>query len=349
MAEYNLDIPDFLQRSTTWPVIDVRSPAEYARGHIPGASNLPLFTNEERSMVGTLYLQKGSTEAIMKGLELVGPKLKEFALEAIHIAPGGEILIYCWRGGMRSNSMAWLLNLAGIRSHTLDGGYKSYRRFIHDYFTRPFNLVVIGGMTGSGKTEVLEEIKKAGMEIIHLEQLACHKGSVFGHLGMPDQPANEQFENEIFTRLYALDSWEPVFVEDESLSIGRVFIPKPFFSQMSSAPFINLSVPLHNRIMRLVSSYTDGDRNILEEGVKRIEKRLGTENTSLVTGLIREGNMEKAVEIVLRYYDKVYQRSMGLHQRKEILEITINNEKPDEIARRIIAEIRKKEKGKSKK
>ena len=125
--------------------------------------------------------------------------MKDFAALARDIAPGGEALLHCWRGGMRSNSMAWLLNTVGIKTSTLEGGYKSYRRFAQAFFTKPLNLIVIGGMTGSGKTEVLEALEKKGIQVIHLERLARHKGSVFGGIGMPVQPTTEQFENDLFT------------------------------------------------------------------------------------------------------------------------------------------------------
>ena len=217
MIEYKLNITDFLDKSRTMPVIDVRSPAEFDHGHISGAINMPVFSNEERSIIGSLYVQQGSSEAIMKGLDLVGPKMKDFAASARDIAPGGEALLHCWRGGMRSNSMAWLLNTVGIKTSTLEGGYKSYRRFAQAFFTKPLNLIVIGGMTGSGKTEVLEALEKKGIQVIHLERLARHKGSVFGGIGMPVQPTTEQFENDLFTLLMQLDSQEPVFIEDESL------------------------------------------------------------------------------------------------------------------------------------
>jgi len=199
MSENKTDMADFMEKGRTWPVVDVRTPAEFQRGHMPGAVNLPLFTNEERTDVGTLYLQKGSNEAILKGLEVTGPKLKHYTLQAYNLAPDGNILLYCWRGGMRSNSMSWLLNAAGMNSFTLEGGYKTYRRFVHAFFEKPFNLVVIGGMTGSGKTAVLEEIERAGHQVVHLERLASHKGSVFGHLGMPKQHTTAQIENKMFT------------------------------------------------------------------------------------------------------------------------------------------------------
>jgi tRNA 2-selenouridine synthase len=336
MAEYKLNITEFLAKSNDIPVIDVRSPAEFDHGHIPGAVNLPLFTNEERSIVGTLYLQKGSSDAMMKGLEMIGPKMKEFAARATGIAPGGESLLHCWRGGMRSNSMAWLLNTVGIKTHTLEGGYKSYRRFALAFFTRPVNLVVIGGMTGSGKTEVLEALESRGIQVILLEQLARHKGSVFGNIGMPSQSTTEQFENDLFTCLMQLNPDEPVYIEDESLAIGRVFIPVPFYEQMSSSRFLSLVVPLNRRIQRLVEAYTGGDKESLIEGVERIEKRLGLENAANAINCIKKGDMQNAVEIVLRYYDKIYARSMGLHKRKESLEIRVNNENSDEIANKII-------------
>ena len=340
MTDCKLEIGRFLEKGQNCPILDVRSPAEYDRGHIPGALSLPLFSNEERSIVGTLYLQKGSKEAMMKGLELVGPKMKEFVRQATELTPEGEIAIYCWRGGMRSNSMAWLFNTAGMKSHTLEGGYKAWRRHIHDFFAQHVpNLVVVGGMTGTGKTEILEEIEKRGGQIIHLERLASHKGSVFGHLGMPPQPSTEQFENELYSCLSVLKTGEPVFVEDESLAIGQVFIPRPFYSQMSSARFVNVVVPFKERVKRLVESYTGGETTSLIDSISRIERRLGSENASLAKKLIMEAHMEKAVEIVLEYYDKVYARSMGMHTRAGVDTIFVMDENPNQIANRILEKI----------
>jgi tRNA 2-selenouridine synthase len=337
VTDYSIDISRFLEKSRSCPVLDVRSPAEYDRGHIPGALSLPLFNNEERSVVGTLYLQKGSKEAMMKGLELVGPKMKEFVSQASDLTTDGELLLYCWRGGMRSNSMAWLFNTSGMKSHTLEGGYKSWRKHIHDFFGKPLpKLLVIGGMTGTGKTEILEEIEKRGGQVIHLEQLARHKGSVFGHIGMPQQPSTEQFENELYTHLSELMTGEPVFIEDESLAIGQVFIPKPFFARMSSSKFINVLVPFDDRVKRLVESYTGGEPEFLVNAVKRIERRLGSENAELVRKYIRERHMERAVEIVLGYYDKVYARSMEMHKRAEVVNILVKDENPKEIAGKIL-------------
>lgn len=336
MSEGQLNIEDFLFRSRECPVIDVRSPGEFEHGHIPGAINLPLFSNEERSAVGTLYVNRGSKDAMMKGLEIVGPKMKEYAEFALRIAPRREALMHCWRGGMRSNSMAWLFNTTGVKTHTLTGGYKSYRTYVRNYLSTPLKLVVIGGMTGSGKTDVLEYLESQGEQIVHLERLARHKGSVFGGVGMPLQPTTEQFENDLFARIVELNPLKPVYVENESILIGRVFIPRPFFEQMSVAPLVNLCVPFNRRVLQLVNTYTQGDRQLLVEGVKRIERRLGMENTARAIELIENGNMTAAVEIVLKYYDRMYARTKKIQNRK-VMEMKIEQESVREIAERVIS------------
>jgi tRNA 2-selenouridine synthase len=342
MTECKIDITGFLNKISSVPIIDVRSPAEFTRGHISGAVNLPLFTNEERSIVGRLYLRQGSNEAMMKGLELIGPKIKHFAEEGLKLAIGGEVILHCWRGGMRSNSMAWLFNTVGIKANTLTGGYKAYRHAAHEYFSRPFNLVVIGGMTGSGKTDVLEELEKTGCQIIHLERLASHKGSVFGSIGMTTQPTTEQFENYLFSELWKLNQDKAVFVEDESLAIGRIFIPRSFYSQMSSGYLVHLIVPVQQRIKRLVEEYTHGELELLIDGVKRLEKRLGSENATLIINYIQKGELNKSVEIILRYYDKIYNRSMGMHNRRDHIEVPVGKENSKILAKRILSLITNK-------
>lgn len=321
MSVNSMGISEFLEKSDAIPVIDVRSPAEFERGHVPGSCNMPLFSNEERSVVGTLYLQKGSSEAMMKGLEFIGPKMRAFAEQASTLAPGGEVLLYCWRGGMRSNSMAWLLNMVGIKAQTLEGGYKAFRRNAQDTFTRPLNFIVIGGLTGSGKTEVLEMLASMGNQVIHLEQLACHKGSVFGGVGMPPQPTTEQFENELFDKIRRLDPREVIYIEDESLAIGNVFIPRPFFDQMSTSPLFRLMVPMEMRVGRLVNDYACTEREWLVDGVRRIARRMGLEHAGQVINCIRSGEMTKAVAKVLPYYDKLYARSMNRYAGRAIVEI----------------------------
>jgi len=340
MTDLALDIRDFLQRVDTLPVLDVRTPAEYEHAHIPGAVNMPLFSNEERSVIGTLYLKKGPSQALLKGLEFIRPKMKELADTGHHIAPGGEAMMHCWRGGMRSNSMAWLMNTVGIKTYTLVGGYRSYRRFEAEYFSRPVNLIVLGGMTGSGKTAVLKELNFRGNQIIDLEDLASHKGSVFGGIGMPDQPSTEQFENYLFFRIMHIDTGQPVFIEDESLAIGKVFIPRSFYDQMSTAESIHLMVPFERRVENLVHEYSGGGSIDLATGVMRIERRLGRENAVKAVDLINRGDMTAATVLILKYYDKIYARSMNRHKRKTIQTIRVNHESPGEIAEIIISNLK---------
>ncbi len=336
MNELAVDIVKFIEMATRLPVIDVRTPAEFEHAHIPGAVNMPLFTNEERSVIGTLYLKKGSDEALSRGLDMIRPKMKDFADAGYRIAGDGEALMHCWRGGMRSRSMAWLMNTVGIKTYTLIGGYKQFRRYTAEVFAKPLNIVVIGGSTGSGKTYVLHELKLLGKQVIDLEGLASHKGSVFGSVGMPVQGSNEQFENNLFAEIIKLNPDLPVFIEDESLSIGNVFVPRPFYSQMSDARFIHLKVSFENRLLRLIDEYTAGSEDLLIAGVKRLEKRLGLEQAAKAELMIRNGDIKSAAALVLNYYDKVYARSMTMHKRHSTYDLEVTNETPEEIARRII-------------
>lgn len=212
MAIEKVHIDQFLELSKQFPVLDVRSPGEYTHAHIPGAFNLPLFSDEERKIVGTAYKKQNRETAIKIGLDFFGPRMRsivEFTESLIcnfssaagktntsSDKPGSRIvLIHCWRGGMRSAAIAWLLDLYGFKVYTLIGGYKKYRHWVVETFSLPFFFTILGGYTGSGKTYVLDELAKKGITVINLEKLANHKGSAFGNIGMPEQPTQEMFEN----------------------------------------------------------------------------------------------------------------------------------------------------------
>jgi tRNA 2-selenouridine synthase len=300
-------IEDFLTERERTPIVDVRSPSEFNKGHIQGAFNIPLFSDEERAIVGTKYVQESRYSSVMAGLDMVGPKLSGFVETASKIAPNGKVLVYCWRGGMRSSSMSWLLNLAGINSKTLIGGYKSYRRYSKEYLSKPFKLIVLGGMTGSGKTELIHELSKHNQQIIDLEGLANHKGSAFGSIGQKPQPSTEFFENLLFENLYRLDIDKPIWVEDESKTIGSVFIPQEFFNQMLNSTVIAIERSTETRIKRLTSEYTNCNPQLLIDSVNKIAKRLGGDNVIKAIKSIEEGKFEEAVGISLYYYDKAYQ------------------------------------------
>ena len=214
-----LNISDFLQLSATIPVIDVRSPYEFRTGHIPGAYNIPLFDDKEREAVGIKYKKEGRRNAILKGLKLTGPSMNLKLEEALKLAKENKLLVHCWRGGMRSEAMAWLFSLGDIQTEVLDGGYKSYRHHVLEKLSEKRKYIVLGGLTGSGKTDILNYMKSIGHQAIDLEGIACHKGSAFGSLGQPGQPTSEHFANLLYYELEKTDSTRVVWLEDESKNI----------------------------------------------------------------------------------------------------------------------------------
>lgn len=246
---------EFMTLSKTLPIVDVRSPAEFAEGHIAGAINIPIFNDDERAIVGTIYKKKGRIPAIEKGLEIVGLKMAKFAHKAVEIASTGELLVHCWRGGMRSESMAWLFERVGIKCFTLQGGYKSYRNFMLEKVGNFPHLIVIEGHTGSGKTEILHQLKIMGEQVIDLEGLANHKGSIFGGIDQGPQPTTQQFQNDFFNVVHTFDPSKRVWVEGESQTVGKVFLPAPLWNLMNKAQCIEILVPRSERINRLVNEY----------------------------------------------------------------------------------------------
>jgi len=315
----NIDIFEFLTEREHTPVVDVRSPAEFLKGHIPGAFNIPLFSDEERAIVGTKYIQESRYDSVIAGLDFVGPKLSGFVDEVSKISPEKKILIYCWRGGMRSASMSWLFNLAGFNAKTLIGGYQSYRRYLKEFLSRPINLIILGGMTGTGKTDLLTQLSKLGQQVIDLEGLANHKGSAFGAIGQKPQPSTEFFENLLFEELIKLNPNIPIWVEDESKSIGSLYIPDEFFKQMANSSVIAIELPVDVRVKRLAKDYTNCNPELLIASVNRITKRLGSDNASRAIKKIQEGNYEEAIEITLKYYDKTYLFGLSNKKNKTIV------------------------------
>ena len=325
------------------PVLDVRAPLEFTAGHIPGASSFPLFTDEERKQVGTAYKQVSRDKAILIGLDFFGPKMSGFVKLATKLAPKKEVLLHCWRGGMRSNGVAWLLDLAGFTVNLLEHGYKDYRRFALSQFEKKYPLVVLGGMTGSGKTEILHQLQKTGESIIDLENLAHHKGSSFGVIGQLPQTSIEQFENELALVLYQRNTAERLWVEDEGISIGKVNIPKPFYDQMQAATLIKIEVPKAERIRKLAIEYCQTDKTLLNEAILRIKKRLGGLATKEALQAIETGDMEKMVELALVYYDKAYSFQLANKNPQQIITISLPTTNAAENARQILEVLQKKQ------
>lgn len=328
----SLGVEEFIDLARTQPVLDVRTPAEFAKAHIPGALNLPLFSNEERVQIGTLYKQVGRQEAILEGLDIVGSRMRRLVEEAARLVSGKHVLLHCWRGGMRSGSVAWLLDFCGYKVCTLAGGYKAFRRFVLDTFAMPRPLLVLGGKTGSGKTHILGALQKLGAQTVDLEAMAHHKGSSFGRLGQIVHPTQEQFENDLAWSLHHTTPKLPVWVEDESRRLGWVRIPDAFWNAMCNAPLVVLEVPAEQRIEMLIHDYGTFTHQELANAVERIASQLGGLDTRLALQALSQGDLSTACQIVLRYYDKTYLYSLSRRELPPVKKIETPLQTPESIA-----------------
>lgn len=336
-------IDEFLKGAGDHLLLDVRSPAEYTHARIPGAISFPLFTDEERRIVGTAYKQESREKAIKIGLDFFGPKMRGMVEEAEKLlsnrtgknphsrSPNDHcIYVYCWRGGMRSGAVSWLLGLYGFRVYTLAGGYKAFRHQVLKTFEQPFELKILGGYTGSGKTAILTELEKKGEAVIDLEKIACHKGSAFGNIKMPPQPSQEMFENILAEELWKKTSPKrdgamspstrrppaPLWLEDESQRIGNLNIPMAFWQTMRHSPLCFLEIPFEERLNYIMEEYGHCDVQRLMDATLRISKRLGGLETKNVLLHLQRGEIKDAFCILLHYYDKRYWK--GLHNRENI-------------------------------
>ncbi|MBV6653619.1 MAG: tRNA 2-selenouridine(34) synthase MnmH [Mameliella sp.] len=321
------------------PLIDVRSPAEYQEAHIPGAHNLPLFTNEERAEVGTIYKQNSPKAAFLRGLDFVGPKMRTLVEEAEQLTDSCQIQIHCWRGGQRSGSVAWLLDLSGFDVKVIKGGYKAYRTWVQSELSNiKAPLIIVGGPTGAGKTEVLSALSDLGEQVVDLENLARHKGSTFGALGESKQPTVRQFENDLWHNFQQLDFSRRIWLENESRAIGRVYIPEGFWAVMSDAPMFELKVSLSGRLDRLVRQYAAFSDQELEEAFKRIRKRLGGQHLNEALAALRAKNYHRAAEIALVYYDKAYHHhTFEKVGRNRVFPFPATEQDPKAIAKHLIS------------
>lgn len=302
--------------SRNLPIIDVRSPAEFEKGHIPGAVNIPLFSDQERAHVGTVYKMQSQEAAITLGHTYVTPKLDYFIFRSFEVAPQGSAIVHCWRGGMRSQAFGEHLASNGFHEvHIVKGGYKAFRNWVLDSFEVLRNVRVLGGYTGSGKTLILKELQHQGEQIIDLEGLARHKGSAFGGLGQDKQPTVEQFENNLSLELGKLDLERILWVEDESHNIGNVQIPRAFFEQMRSAELYFLDIPKEVRVKHLVAGYAGSGDSKLREGIQRISKRLGGLRTKEMLACLDQKDYYQVAYMALEYYDNYYLR--GFKRRLE--------------------------------
>ncbi len=327
-----LSIEELLPLTDSIPLIDVRSPAEYELAHVPGAFNIPIFDNEERRQVGIKYKIGGKESAVLLGLDFVGPKMSTFVREAKKRARNKKILVHCWRGGMRSASMAWLFETAGLEVYILKGGYKAYRKYIREQFSRPVKMVVLGGYTGSGKTDILQTLKNQGEQFLDIEAIAHHRGSAFGSLGQKEQPSNEQFENSLADVWRKFDFNQTVWVEDESRQLGQIGIPDPLYQQICKAPLIKIYIPKSFREERLVKEYGLFDKSLLKEMIEKIRKRLGGAVTAEALKALETGDLGKVASLTLLYYDKSYDYGSLKRDPEKILGVELGKDDPAENA-----------------
>jgi tRNA 2-selenouridine synthase len=321
-------------------VVDVRSPGEFAQGHIPGAISVPLFSNEERAIIGTIYKQRNRQEAVLKGLEIVGPKLQDLVKQCVAAADNKQIFVHCWRGGMRSGFVATLLEMYGLSVVTLKHGYKAYRTLTLNTFGRSFNTIVLGGKTGSGKTRILKNLNEKGEQVIDLEGLAHHKGSAFGGLGEPEQPTQEQFENGLAYRLLQCDESRPIWLEDESRMIGKKVIPGPLWDHMRNAKVFYLQIPFEERLKYIVDEYGKYPVEGIEESINKISRRMGPEQTKNALLAIKAGDIRTAFDYCLHYYDKAYQHGLSKREPEHVEEIFLPEMNIGQIADTLIQKTR---------
>ncbi len=317
------------------PVLDVRSPGEFQSGHIPGAVNVPLFTDQQRAEVGTIYTRIGREPAILKGLELIGPRLAGLVRQAMDHAKDCEVLVHCWRGGMRSNSFAKILEMADLRPTVLAGGYKAFRQMARASFEQELRFIVVSGLTGAGKTSVLHRLKSAGEQVIDLEELANHRGSSFGGIGQHPQPMTEQFENNLFQQIDRLDLDRNIWVEDEGNRIGAVVVPDVIYRRIQLSPAVTIECSFEQRVDNLMVDYGDHVQQQLIGGIERIAKRLGGLATKQAITAVESGDIRAAIEICLAYYDKTYRTAMSKMPRQRNVCLAVDQLSPDELVSRL--------------
>ncbi len=332
MAVKRISLEEFLTLANTHPVLDVRSPGEYLHAHIPGAISLPLFSDEERKVVGTAYKQQSKQVAVKIGSKYFGVKMVEMVETVEALFRGLQenstpetpftprtVLVHCWRGGMRSAGVAWLLDLYGYQVYTLQGGYKAYRGWVLAQFEKEYPIQILGGYTGSGKTEVLKVMAQQSASVIDLEGLAGHKGSAFGNMGLPPQPSQEHFENKLANALFfaaqETNSPQPIWMEDESQRIGTVNIPTVLYQQMRKKPVYFLEIPFDARLDYICLHYGKFPKEQLVNAVIRIKKRLGGLETKTAINALVEDDVRGSFSVLLQYYDKQYGK--GLERNRE--------------------------------
>lgn len=294
-------------------LVDARTPAEFAEGTIPGAINVPIFSNAERAEVGTLYKQQSKQVARHLGVRLVAPKIPELIeqVEAAWQQGSGPVIVFCWRGGMRSKALTYFLTLAGIPARQLLGGHKRFRTHVCDFFERGQwgRLLVLRGMTGVGKTRLLKQLAGDGYPVLDLEGLAGHRGSAFGALGLPPQPSQKSFEAALWDELRKIPPGSYALAEGESRHIGRLQLPTRVYAalQVEASLWINASLDYRTRVILEDYPALDELREAFEAPITALKPRLGSEAVAQMLFQLEQGRWDQLVrDLMVLYYDPLY-------------------------------------------
>ena len=295
--------------------VDTRSPAEYEQGHIPGAVNVPLLEDDERAIVGTLYKQQGPEEAKNCGLAIVSGKLTSIVqqIASLNASQERQLIVYCWRGGMRSKSVLTILELMGIVGSQLIGGYKAYRRYVQDqlaeYKLGP-EVIVLCGSTGVGKTTLLQMLANRGYPTLDLEGLANHRGSAFGHIGIGKPATAQNFDAQLLVEFQKFNEKKVILVECESKRVGNVYLPDILYQAMQRGRKILVRASVSTRVSRLIAEYTDvlqpHDPEIIAS-LQSLTRKLGKKKTTRLIAEYETGNLHDFTSSLLTdYYDGLY-------------------------------------------
>jgi tRNA 2-selenouridine synthase len=330
----DIDIDELLSRMAGIPLIDLRSPGEYREVTIPGACNIPLLDNIERALVGTVHKNEGPERAREMAMEILAPKLPSFVYAFKKLAPKKEVIIFCWRGGDRSHFAGCILDAMGYKVYRLLGGFKAYRRYVLQYLDRellPLRAVVVHGLTGVGKTDVLLELQKRGYPVLDLEGLARHRGSVFGKIGQPPSPGQKMFESLIAAELQKAESYGIFIVECESRRLGNLYVPGSVMNTMQRGYRILLYAPVKTRIKRILRDYAPGGNDnlaALQEAVSRLAKYLGKSKVAELNDWLSRGNISGVIGfLLLQYYDPLYKYPDGPSDKYDLSVNTDNLER----------------------
>jgi tRNA 2-selenouridine synthase len=300
-------------------LIDVRSPGEHADERIPNSLNIPLLSDAERAIIGTIYHEQGEISARRQALKLIAPKIPVIVEEILQARKHGQtIIVYCWRGGLRSESVCSVLSIAGVDCFRLTGGYKAWRARTLGDLKRdafPFDPLVLVGLTGTGKTYLLQALKKRKCKVLDLEELANHRGSIFGGLGLGQQPTQKNFDAQLWKELRQLDGGT-IMIEGEGRKIGRISLPDCVLKRIKSGPFILVSGTVEKRAQRIAEDYlqsnsredVDGMHNLLD----LLKDRLGAKRIEELKQMLSNNQILELVTVLLSdYYDPMYRKQIA--------------------------------------